>query len=88
MLYLGAKILTLRASIHEQFFTSLLRAYRAYAKSLASEKARSMAATKRTSRNIKSRLAVLQSRFHRSRHSLIDEQLFDVTASDQTVARS
>jgi F-type H+-transporting ATPase subunit gamma len=68
---------TLRALIREYLYISL---FRACAESLASENASRLAAMARADRNIKDLLEQLRSHLHRKRQSVIDEELFDVTA--------
>ena len=75
---------TLRALIREYLFISL---FRACAESLASENASRLAAMERADRNIKDLLEHLHGRFHRLRQSSIDEELFDVTAGYEALAR-
>ncbi len=76
---------TLRALIREYLFISL---FRACAESLASENASRLAAMERADRNIKDLLEHLHGRFHRQRQSSIDEELFDVTAGYEALART
>jgi F-type H+-transporting ATPase subunit gamma len=75
---------TLRALIREYLFISL---FRACAESLASENASRLAAMERADRNIKDLLEQLHSTFHRLRQGSIDEELFDVTAGYEALAR-
>jgi len=75
---------TLRALIREYLFISL---FRACAESLASENASRLAAMERADRNILDLLEQLQGRFHRLRQGSIDEELFDVTAGYEALAR-
>ncbi len=75
---------TLRALIREYLFISL---FRACAESLASENASRLAAMERADRNIKDLLEHLQGQFHRQRQDSIDEELFDVTAGYEALAR-
>ncbi|MEB0059927.1 F0F1 ATP synthase subunit gamma [Variovorax sp. LG9.2] len=75
---------TLRAMIREYLFVSL---FRACAESLASENASRLAAMERADRNIKDLLEHLHGHFHRLRQSSIDEELFDVTAGYEALAR-
>ena len=75
---------TLRALIREYLFISL---FRACAESLASENASRLAAMERADRNILDVLVTLQNRFHRQRQNAIDEELFDVTAGYEALAR-
>jgi F-type H+-transporting ATPase subunit gamma len=76
---------TLRALIREYLFISL---FRACAESLASENASRLAAMERADRNIKDLLAQLRGRFHQQRQDAIDDELFDVTAGYEALARS
>ena len=76
---------TLRALIREYLFISL---FRACAESLASENASRLAAMERADRNIKDLLEHLHGRFHRLRQGSIDEELFDVTAGYEALART
>lgn len=75
---LGTGAQALRAFIREHLFVSL---FRASAESLASENASRLAAMQRADRNIGELLSELNARFHRTRQSGIDEELFDVIAS-------
>ncbi len=75
---------TLRALIREHLFISL---FRACAESLASENASRVAAMERADRNIKDLLEHLHGSFHRLRQGSIDEELFDVTAGYEALAR-
>jgi F-type H+-transporting ATPase subunit gamma len=74
---LGTGPQALRAFIREHLFVSL---FRASAESLASENASRLAAMQRADRNIGALLTDLHARFHRTRQSGIDEELFDVIA--------
>lgn len=76
---------TLRALIREYLFISL---FRACAESLASENASRLAAMERADRNIKDLLEHLHGSFHRLRQGSIDEELFDVTAGYEALARA
>ncbi|MEO8527043.1 MAG: F0F1 ATP synthase subunit gamma, partial [Caldimonas sp.] len=62
--------------------------FRACAESLASENASRLAAMERADHNIKDLLENLQSRFRRQRQGSIDEELFDVTAGYEALART
>lgn len=75
---------TLRALIREYLFISL---YRACAESLASENASRLAAMQRAEKNIKDLLETLHATFHRLRQSGIDEELFDVVAGYEALAK-
>ncbi len=75
---------TLRALIREYLFISL---FRACAESLASENASRLAAMERADRSIKDQLEQLHDTFHRLRQGSIDEELFDVTAGYEALAR-
>ncbi len=74
---LGTGPQALRAFIREHLFVSL---FRAGAESLASENASRLAAMQRADRNIGELLTDLGAKFHRTRQSGIDEELFDVIA--------
>ena len=74
---LGTGPQALRAFIREHLFVSL---FRASAESLASENASRLAAMQRADRNIGELLTDLGAKFHRTRQSGIDEELFDVIA--------
>jgi F-type H+-transporting ATPase subunit gamma len=74
---LGTGPQVLRAFVREHLFVSL---FRASAESLASENASRLAAMERADRNIGELLTDLGARFHRTRQSGIDEELFDVIA--------
>jgi len=76
---------TLRALIREYLFISL---FRACAESLASENASRLAAMERADRNIEDLLDHLHGRFHRQRQGSIDEELFDVTAGYEALAKA
>ena len=80
---LGAVPQALRAFIREHLFVSL---FRASAESLASENASRLAAMQRADRNIGELLTELGARFHRTRQSGIDEELFDVIAGFDAMA--
>jgi F-type H+-transporting ATPase subunit gamma len=80
---LGTVPQALRAFIREHLFVSL---FRASAESLASENASRLAAMQRADRNIGELLTDLRSRFHRTRQSGIDEELFDVIAGFDAMA--
>lgn len=73
----------LRAFVREHLFVSL---FRASAESLASENASRLAAMQRADRNIGDLLVDLGARFHRTRQSGIDEELFDVVAGFDAMA--
>lgn len=80
---LGTGRQVLRAFIREHLFVSL---FRASAESLASENASRLAAMQRADRNIGELLTDLNARFHRTRQSGIDEELFDVIAGFDAMA--
>ena len=80
---LGTDRQALRAFIREHLFVSL---FRASAESLASENASRLAAMQRADRNIGELLTDLSARFHRTRQSGIDEELFDVIAGFDAMA--
>ncbi len=67
----------LQALIHEYLFVSL---FKACAESLAAENASRLSAMQRAEKNIEELLEELNSKFHRSRQSSIDEELFDVVS--------
>ena len=75
---------TLRAFIREYLFISL---FRACAESLASENASRLAAMQRADKNIDELLEGLHHTFHRLRQSGIDEELFDVIAGFEALAK-
>lgn len=75
---------TLLALIREHLYISL---FRACAESLASENACRLAAMERADRNINELIEHLHGRFHRLRQGSIDEELFDVTAGYEALAR-
>jgi F-type H+-transporting ATPase subunit gamma len=80
---LGTGPQALRAFIREHLFVSL---FRASAESLASENASRLAAMQLADRNIAELLTALHARFHRTRQSGIDEELFDVIAGFDAMA--
>ena len=80
---LGTGPQALRAFVREHLFVSL---FRASAESLASENASRLAAMQRADRNIGELLTDLGARFHRTRQSGIDEELFDVVAGFDAMA--
>jgi F-type H+-transporting ATPase subunit gamma len=61
--------------------------FRGCAESLASENASRLAAMERADRNINELLEHLTGAFHRLRQSGIDEELFDVIAGFEALAR-
>ncbi len=75
---------TLRALIREYLFVSI---FRACAESLASENASRLAAMQRAEKNIDELLEELTRTFHRLRQSGIDEELFDVLAGYELLAK-
>lgn len=75
---------TLRALIREHLFISL---FRACAESLASENASRLTAMERADKNIDELLDGLNNSFHRLRQSNIDEELFDVIAGYEALAK-
>ena len=75
---------TLRALISEYLFVSL---FRACAESLASENASRLAAMERADKNIDELLENFHGAFHRLRQSSIDEELFDVISSYETLSK-
>jgi F-type H+-transporting ATPase subunit gamma len=81
---LSGDAITLRALIREYLFISL---FRACAESLASENASRLAAMQRADKNIDELLENLHGTFHRLRQSSIDEELFDVIAGYESLAK-
>jgi F-type H+-transporting ATPase subunit gamma len=81
---IGNRTTTLRALIHEYLFVSL---FRACAESLASENASRLAAMQRAEKNIDELLEDLNRRFHQVRQRGIDEELFDVIAGFEALAK-
>jgi F-type H+-transporting ATPase subunit gamma len=81
---IGSSTATLRALIHEYLFVSL---FRACAESLASENASRLAAMQRAEKNIDELLEDLHRRFHQLRQRGIDEELFDVIAGFEALAK-
>jgi F-type H+-transporting ATPase subunit gamma len=75
---------TLRALINEYLFVSI---FRACAESLASENASRLAAMQRADQNIDELLKGLNGNFHRMRKAGIDEELFEVVASFESLQR-
>ncbi len=80
----GGGAATLRALIREYLFVSL---FRACAESLASENASRLAAMERADKNIGDILESLQGTLHGLRQSGIDEELFDVIAGFEALAK-
>ena len=80
----GSHDVTLRALVREYLFVSL---FRACAESLASENASRLAAMQRADRNIDELLVQLHGTFRRLRQSEIDEELFDVIAGFEALAK-
>lgn len=80
---LGTGPQALQGFIREHLFVSL---FRASAESLASENASRLAAMQRADRNIGELLTDLRAKFHRTRQSGIDEELFDVVAGFDAMA--
>lgn len=74
----------LRALIREYVFVSL---FRACVESLASENASRLAAMQRAEKNIEDLLADLNGAFQRLRQTSIDEELFDVIAGYEMLAK-
>jgi F-type H+-transporting ATPase subunit gamma len=81
---MGGDTATVRAFIREYLFVSL---FRACAESLASENASRLAAMQRADKNIDELLEDFTGRFHRVRQSGIDEELFDVIAGFEVLAK-
>jgi F-type H+-transporting ATPase subunit gamma len=82
---LGGGASALRGLVREYLFISL---FRACAESLASENASRLAAMERADRNIRYLLEALRGDFHRERQGAIDEELFDVTAGYEALAKA
>jgi F-type H+-transporting ATPase subunit gamma len=76
---------TLSALIREYLFISL---FQACAESLASENASRLAAMQRAEKNINELLETLHGKFYRLRQSGIDEELFDVIAGYEALAKN
>jgi len=76
---------TLLAFVREYLFVSL---FRAVAESLASENTSRLAAMQRAEKNIDELLEELNRSFHRLRQSGIDEELFDVIAGFEALAKT
>lgn len=81
---IGSDTETLRALIREYLFVSL---FRACAESLASENVSRLAAMQRADKNIDELLEDLNGTYHRLRQSGIDEELFDVIAGFEALAK-
>jgi F-type H+-transporting ATPase subunit gamma len=81
---MGPGTTAMGALIREYLFISL---FRACAESLASENASRLAAMERANKNIDELLEQLHGTFHRLRQSGIDEELFDVIAGFEELAR-
>jgi len=81
---LGRGDATLHALISEYLFISL---FRACAESSASEHASRLAAMQRAEKNIGELLETLNRDYHRQRQSGIDEELFDVIAGFEALAK-
>lgn len=81
---LGDSAATLSALTGEYLFVSL---FRACAESLASENASRLAAMERADQNIDGLLESLYSSYHQLRQSGIDEELFDVIAGYEALAK-
>ena len=81
---MGTGTTAMGALIREYLFISL---FRACAESLASENASRLAAMERANKNIDELLEQLHGTFHRLRQSGIDEELFDVIAGFEELAR-
>ena len=81
---IGATSATLKALIREYLFVSL---FRSCAESLASENASRLAAMQRADKNIDELLVHLHGTFHRLRQGEIDEELFDVIAGFEALAK-
>ena len=81
---MGSPSATLAALVREYLFVSL---FRACAESLASENASRLAAMQRADKNIDDLLVHLRGTFHRLRQARIDEELFDVIAGFEALAK-
>jgi F-type H+-transporting ATPase subunit gamma len=81
---MGSEAESFRALIREYLFVSL---FRACAESLASENVSRLAAMQRADKNIDELLEDLNGTFHRLRQSGIDEELFDVIAGFEALAK-
>jgi F-type H+-transporting ATPase subunit gamma len=82
--FMGSGSTTLGALIREYLFISL---FRACAESLASENASRLAAMERADKNIDELLESFRGKFHRLRQTSIDEELFDVIAGYESLAK-
>ncbi len=80
----GDSTATLGAFISGYLFVSL---FRACAESLASENASRLAAMQHADKNIDDLLEQLNGKYHRLRQSRIDEELFDVIASFESLSK-
>ena len=80
---IGSNEDSFRAFVSEYLFVSL---FRACAESLASENASRLAAMQRAEKNIDELLDELNRTFHRLRQTNIDEELFDVISSYESLA--
>jgi F-type H+-transporting ATPase subunit gamma len=81
---MGGRYRDRSAFIREYLFVSL---FRACAESLASENASHLPAMQRADENIDALLEDFNGRFHRVRQSAIDEELFDVIAGVEVLAK-
>jgi F-type H+-transporting ATPase subunit gamma len=81
---IDAAAATLQALIREYLFVVL---FQACAESLASENASRLAAMQRAEKNIEGMLDDLNRRYHRVRQESIDEELFDVIAGYEAMAK-
>ncbi|MBE0660328.1 MAG: F0F1 ATP synthase subunit gamma [Bryobacteraceae bacterium] len=81
---MGGDTETSRALVREYLFVSL---FRACAESLASENVSRLAAMQRADKNIDELLEDLNGTYHRLRQSGIDEELFDVIAGFEALAK-
>ena len=81
---MGSASITLRALVREYLFVSL---FRACVESLESENTSRLAAMQHADRNIDDLLVHLRGTFHRLRQAKIDEELFDVIAGFEALAK-
>jgi F-type H+-transporting ATPase subunit gamma len=82
---IGSVRSALEAFIRGYLFVLL---FQACAESLASENASRLAAMQRAEKNIESMLDDLNRKFHRLRQEAIDEELFDVIAGFEALAKT
>jgi len=75
----------LHSFIHQFFYISL---YRAFIESMASENASRLTAMQKAEENIEERLDNLNSQFNRQRQNSITEELLDIIAGFEALAKS